>query len=273
MFDFTRLSNSDLVYLGKEADDMNKLEKGFLRAYQKYLEQYEEQIFRCIAHHDRPEPVVDLLPFVIEQVGKILRRGMYDKPKKARLASVAKIPHDLPTLRKWYDAMRKRPSKKIKHIANKLKKNYLDRIQETWKTASADWRQGKQWNQEEIRKHIREAAEVAVVRSKVIAATETTRYYNQARRERYDVVKQVEAYLFMAIRDKRTTAWCKDRHGLVYEKGDKYLDKETPPCHWSCRSQILPLVRTNPFHKKLLADESLRRENHKCEPLPKGWNE
>jgi SPP1 gp7 family putative phage head morphogenesis protein len=220
-----------------------------------------------------------LLPFVIEQVGKILRKGMYDTPKgvptKANLASNkrAVIPHDLPTLRRWYDASRRKPSRALRNMADKLKQNYLDRVQETWKTASADWRVGKQWDQDEIRRHIRKAAAVAVTRSKVIAATETTRYYNQARRRRYDVVAQVTHYMFMAIRDKATTKWCKTRHGLVLTKDSKAMDKNTPPIHWNCRSQILPLVRTNPNHKKLIADESLRIENHKCEPLPKGWNE
>jgi hypothetical protein len=31
-------------------------------------------------------------------------------------------------------------------------------------------------------------------------------------------------------------------------------------------------VRTNPRHKKLIDDESIRIENKKVKPLPPGWN-
>jgi len=271
MFDFKRLSKADLVHLAHDADAMERLERSFLLAYGRELGKHEEQVFRWLAHHDRPEPDIDLLDFVIVWVGKIIRKGMFDTPKPVRLGAPL-MPKDLPTLRQWYDAMRRKPTRKLKTMARKLKKAYLDQIQETWKKSSEDWRAGKQWTQDEIRASIRKAAKVSVKRATVIASTETTRYYNQARRQRYDQVTLVTHYLYMAIRDKATTKWCKTRHGLVLTKGTAALDKSTPPIHFNCRSQLLPLVRTNPRHKKLIDDESLRIENKKVEHLPPGWN-
>ncbi len=43
-------------------------------------------------------------------------------------------------------------------------------------------------------------------------------------------------------------------------------------CHWNCRSELLPLSRLNPAHRRLLEDQSLRAENKKLVPLPPGWN-
>jgi uncharacterized protein with gpF-like domain len=106
----------------------------------------------------------------------------------------------------------------------------------------------------------------------MIVATETTRYYNDVRHEIYSQSEDINHFLFMSIRDFRTTEWCKTRNGLVYKKEDPLYLREKPPCHWNCRSEMVPLTDVNPRHEKMINDPSIARRNNKCKPLPPGWN-
>jgi SPP1 gp7 family putative phage head morphogenesis protein len=116
------------------------------------------------------------------------------------------------------------------------------------------------------------ATRVGAKRGNMIVATETTRYFNQARQAFYDEVPSVTHYLFIAIRDHRTTKWCKSRNGLVFEKGTELFKRNRPPTHYNCRSEIVPLNRFNPRHKAMIDDKSIQAKNNKMEPLLPGWN-
>jgi SPP1 gp7 family putative phage head morphogenesis protein len=199
--------------------------------------------------------------------------------KAPRLARRLK---SLADILKLYDLWRKgryRPKAAIKS-AKDMKKRYIDAVQKAWKKHSEDFREGGEQTQAEIRKEVRKAAETTKSRAATIVRTETTRYYNQARKDYYDASEDVTHYLFMAVRDKATTPWCtastvngkRGRHGLVYAKDDPLLKTETPPIHWNCRSELLPLNRFNPSHKKLINDYSFHRRTHQCTPLPPGWS-
>lgn len=201
--------------------------------------------------------------------------------KLARKPKV-KIPSGLSELRKLYDLWKKGryTPKRPKAIAKEIEKKYLKKVKSVWEKYSEPFRTGDEYTQELVVKKITEVANTTVSRAKTVVRTETTNYYNEARKKYYDESPDVTHYLFMAVRDKKTTPWCtpnttdgmRGRHGLVYAKDDPLLNKERPACHWNCRSEILPLSPDNPSHQKLIADASIQRRNVVCFPLPKGWN-
>lgn len=198
--------------------------------------------------------------------------------KAPRLASK---PKTLAEIMKMYDLWRKgkfKPKGPTKR-AKEMKDLYIKSVNRAWKKYSEDFREGGETTQAEIKEKIKESAQTTISRAQTIVRTETTRYYNQARRDYYDKAPDVTHYLFLAIRDKATTPWCtsqtvkgkRGRSGLVYAKTDPLLKKETPPIHWNCRSELLPLNRFNPTHKKMIEDNSINRRSHQCTPLPPEW--
>lgn len=192
-----------------------------------------------------------------------------------RLAKIpkGKIPKSLNDLMKIWDKYRKSgqmpPHQRT--IVNRVRRDYLNKVKSVWEKYSEPFRTGDNQDKQDIVDRIRRASHSQYARSKTIVETETTRYYNQVRKEIYDQSPDVTHYLFMAIRDMRTTKWCKTRHEVVYTKDTEVFSRETPPIHWNCRSEILPLTPLNPRHKKIIDDQSKRRENRHPEPLPKGW--
>lgn len=195
---------------------------------------------------------------------------------------LAKQPRTLKQIMDLYDRWRKGlfTPKGPARQAQSIKKAYIAAINATWKAFSYDFRNGGEDVQADIVKQVREAGKSTIPRAQTIVRTETTRYYNDARRAYYDKGGDVTHYLFLAVRDKATTPWCtsqkvdgkRGRSGLVYAKDDPLLDAETPPVHWNCRSELLPLNRFNPAHRKLIADPAMQRRNHVCHALPPGWN-
>lgn len=216
-------------------------------------------------------------------------RELEEKPPiKKRLQSaveivhLARTPRTLRDIMRAYDLWRKglyKPKSVVKK-AQDLKKKYLEAVQKVWKRYSLDFREGGETTQAEIRDKIKKAAKTTIPRAQTIVRTETTAYYNQARKSYYDAAKDVTHYLFLAVRDKATTPWCtsltvngkRGRSGLVYAKDDPLLKKETPPIHWNCRSELLPLNKFNPSHQKLINDSTIQRRNHTCAPLPPEWD-
>lgn len=169
--------------------------------------------------------------------------------------------------------------KRQKAHAEQIKKKFTSKLAEVWKKHSEDFRAGKAMTLEKARAEIKKALDVTESRAAMIVRTETTNYYNKAKTDIYDASPDITHYLFLAIRDKATTAWCTDetrngkrgRSGLVYAKDDPLKAKETPACHWNCRSEMLPLTPLNPRHQKLIEDDKIKRRNNTCTPLPKGW--
>lgn len=200
-------------------------------------------------------------------------------PPKKKLAKKTKRPPrarvnttftDL--IEKW-DTYRKKkkPTKRVKSIADGIKKEYLKKTQSVWEKYSKAFIEGEIQTKMEIIEQVKTAGRTTFARAKTIVETETTYYYNKTRKEFYDKSPDVTHYLFVSIRDKATTKWCKTRKGLVYKKDSNLLKEETPPVHWNCRSELLPLTKQNPVHLKLIDDSSIQRENNKPEPLPTGW--
>lgn len=170
---------------------------------------------------------------------------------------------------------------RTKKQAARIKRVFIRKMQELWQKYGDDFIAGdsrkgylnnpRAFSREYAVEKIQEQLGIARSHARTIVETETTRYYNSTRKEAYDAMPNVAGYLFVCIRDHRTTAWCKSRGGAVFTQGTTLLKRNTPPCHWNCRSELLPLSRNNPVHLKLLKNESLWAENRVLVPLPPGW--
>lgn len=229
------------------------------------------------------EDDVNILPILMELYFSVSFTAVESTFKiedyRARLAKKKRPPKGivaktLADVRRLYDKWRLdgTPDKRQKSLAEKWKQHYLRKVKQAWRKYSKPFREGDVFTQTEVREQIQEAARTTFARARTIVETETTRHWNQVRRSTYDELDEISHYLFMPIRDFRTTKWCKTRDGLVYKKGSVYLEHEQPPCHWNCRSEIIPLSPLNPRHKAMIEDESKDRENRRPEPLPAGWN-
>ncbi len=276
------LSKKDLQRLKKSAEEAQAVENQFIEKLDKQFEEITEQLLQNLERTGRvKESIVDFEDFFMEHLLETTRRAIKvtqqdeteEKIDRRRLA----MPRSLKDLMVLWDQWRKKGkvSKKQKAYAEKVKKAYIKKVQSVWQRYSESFRNGDEVTKEEIANKIRKAAKTVQSRAKTIVNTETTRYYNQTREAIYNQDPDITHYLFMAVRDHATTPWCapgKGRHGIVYEKGSDYLQRERPPCHWNCRSELLPLSPLNPSHRKLIKDKSIQRENRRPTPLPPGWN-
>lgn len=286
---FARLEPVDQARLRHSAREAQKCETVWDSKIREMLIREVDRIVRELDRTGKP-PEIDFEEFFVKHYFDAARTGLKvaetedELEKRWRLARkppIVRVPASLKKLRDLYDQWRKgryTPKRPVA-VAERIKKAYLEKVQSVWAKYSKEFREGSEANQREVVRKIREAAEVVVSRAQTIVRTETTNYYNQARKEYYDDSEDVTHYLFMAVRDQATTKWCspktqggkRGRSGLVYAKTDPLLEQEKPACHWNCRSELLPLVPDNPSHEKLIRDRSIQRRNVQCHPLPKGW--
>ncbi len=269
---------TEILRLSKKQDTLDRKWQAKMK---KYIEALTQQVLENLEQTGRLRlDFVDFVPILMEHSYDISRKGVesteHANPVRAqRLASVAKkaVPKTYRELRIWWDAYRKK--KKVparqKILSERLRKAYVDKCQEVWKANSQEFLNGNTTSKTQATQAIVKGADVVVSRGKMIMETETTFYYNKARRDVYDGSPDVTHYLFISIRDFATTKWCKSRQGLVYAKGDSILNNETPPIHWNCRSELLPLTPANLSHRKLIEDESKNRRQNIVEPLPPEW--
>lgn len=170
----------------------------------------------------------------------------------------------------WAEYRKKRkPGKRQAAIAKKMRDRYLNAVKKWWEKRSEDFREGKVYDQKAVKKALINEVKLPSSQAQTIVRTETTRYQNEVRTQIYEQSEDITHFLFMAIRDTRTTKWCKTRHGIVLKKGTKIYDTTRPPLHWNCRSELLPLDKDNPVHERIIADESRKPENRSLAPLPK----
>lgn len=94
-----------------------------------------------------------------------------------------------------------------------------------------------------IKDDVREASETWL---QTVIRTKTTEIYNSARKTYWETDKLakelVSAYEYSAIIDDRTSDVCRELDGKIFEKGE-FIDKVTPPLHFSCRSILVPVTR------------------------------
>lgn len=276
-----------LVRMAKKQD---KLELEWVEYTRKWLDEVNEMVARKLLDGQSIKDI-DFTELFMEHYFSVTKAAIEmvetekeivtkEKPKRLTYSPV-KVPRTLRDLQKMYDDYRKKRTipKRQQELANRVKKQYLKKVQDVWRKVGEEFRSGGVFDQKEVVKTIRKATDGVYSRSKTIVETETTNYYNKVRKEIYDEADGVSHYLFLAIRDQKTSQWCSDkttkgkrgRHGLVYKKGDELTNKETPAIHGNCRSEMVPLSPYNPRHRQLINNPSLHRRNVACTPLPKGW--
>lgn len=101
---------------------------------------------------------------------------------------------------------------------------------------------------QDIRKRIQEVSAFDVVRSEVIARTETTRAQNMASIEAWRESEVVESKVWYTAEDERVDDECAALHGEEFgldenvDPGNSYGRVEGPPIHPNCRCTLLPVV-------------------------------
>lgn len=295
------IDGKDVMRLKKSAEKADELENKFRNKMKKYYSNIDEEIETSLMIYNSLDyvnfDITDMLMLqqfevmaesikIAEGDKKKLKKTPASKlakaptkkkkkatKKKARKVAQAKTPTSFAELMSMWDEWRqtRKPSKRVKGIADGVRKEYLKKTQQVWKKYAKNFLNGGIEQKRDIVKRVKEAGRTTWGRAKTIVETETTYYYNKTRKNIYDKSPDVTHYLYVAIRDAATTKWCKDRNGLVYEKGSEILKDETPPVHWNCRSELLPLTKQNPGHARLINDRSKQRANRKPAPLPPGW--
>lgn len=277
----TRLSREDMTFLRRGAKAAARAESKGMKQVEQFFNALEDTAVNALMTGQEP-PEPDFLPLLLGVAYNAMDAALTTQPRlpddvtHLAAAKRPRLPRTPAELTTWWDWVRPygkgKPPRRLFDLAHKIKRVYIGVVQSLWQTASEKFRQGAVWDQDSVRADLRRATRVGRQRARVIVATETTRYFNQARRSYYDGQPTVTHYLFVAIRDKRTTNWCQTRQGLVYAKDSEYLANETPPIHYQCRSEMLPLSPFNPRHKSLINDPTIQRENRRPAPLLKGWN-
>lgn len=283
----SKLGSEDISHLMRGARAARQVEQKTHHAFEAYFRELETKCL--LALHDGLEPPkFDVTMILLHNAYNAMHAAFTVIPRvpkedlRKRLAEYkgTKLPSTPAELRIWWDMTRKNKAPvRIQRLADAIRKAYLKKTQALWQKYSETFRKGSVWNQDEAKAVIKEIFRVPKARAATITDTETTRYYNTARRNFYDKEDTVTHYLFIAIRDAATTQWCKTRQGLIYEKGSEYLKKETPPIHYRCRSEIVPLSPFNKLHAAMIRNPELQRKNKKIgsgpgelKALPKDWN-
>ncbi len=278
------LSPRDQARLRAGAKAAQQVERRFTLRISDTFRELEEQTIQALLRGEPPPADFDFETLLLENSFAAMLAAFETQPRvPSRFATPTtgkgpgfKIPSNPRELRIWWDKVRKgKAPRRIQSLATRIKAAYLQKVQELWVEHGEAFRRGDEWTQAKVRTEVKRAVAVGKQRGNMIVATETTCYYNQARRSYYDQQPTVTHYLYVAVRDKRTTKWCKPRvgrDGIVYTKDSEFLKRETPPTHYNCRSELLPLSPFNPNHKKLIEDKSRRRENRSPAPLLPGWN-
>lgn len=282
------LDTDSLVRLRNAAGQAQALENEWVGRLSSQFERVEAALFERLEERGvLDESVIDFLPFYAEHSLEAMYLGYmtaYTREQtqaapfgvvdRSRLTKNPRLPRNLGKLMELYDEWRKKKRIPLRQrkIAEKVRQAYIRKVRQAWGKYSKEYREGDVATRDRIREEIQKQGRTTYARAKQITQTETTHYYNRSRRQVYDSSPDVTHYLFVPIRDAATTEWCNTRRGVVYTKGTDYLRNETPPVHWNCRSELLPLTPQNPSHRKLIENQSLRRERRRPAPLPPGWN-
>lgn len=181
------------------------------------------------------------------------------------------------SLAKQRDTLADRIAKSIGHKRRKTfidlidanKEQHMERIRRTYENLSIDWREGKS-----SIKAVKEALKEALGKSKssieTIFRTETTRWFNESRREYFVNETSVSHVQIFAVTDGRISEICDCRHGFVVPIDKANLKKYMPPFHPNCRTEHRGLIEGLSSHDRLIK-KGMAMDESKFKPLPKGW--
>lgn len=181
------------------------------------------------------------------------------------------VPKTLPGLEKIFRDKNSWPKimKRSKKVTDLVREEYLRKLGKKFDEVIPRLNSGD-LTADEAKTQLRRAWKATESRVELIFRTETTTYFAKVQVAYFNQEDGIIGFLFDALRDRATTEWCRSRHGLIYRPGSSLLTQNLPPCHWNCRSHLIPLANT-PQNQKMLADPARDPENKKVSPLPSGW--
>ena len=194
------------------------------------------------------------------------------KPGKKRLSKLPfGIPNSLRSLEQIFRDSRYWPKvlKRNKLLTDKLRKAYLAKLRKKFQTVVPMLTQGFM-SVEDVKEKLQEEWQTSRARVETIFRTETTTYFTKTQIAYFKGDDAILGFIFDSIIDKARTPICKSRHGLVYRPDSPLLQKNQPPCHFNCRSHLIPLANT-PANRKMLEDPQRDPTIRKVIPLPPGW--
>lgn len=158
-------------------------------------------------------------------------------------------------------------------IAGNYSQAILDRLKGSLIAATVPVGGQQVISRAELQRQIQDTLRVSSVRAEIIARTETTYAYNQARVQMFRQSQLVSHVRFLAIDDARTTQICRSRNGMLIQIEDTtIISANKPPLHGRCRSMLSPVMSViNPTHQQWVDDPDRAWDNRQLVDLPKGW--
>ena len=200
-------------------------------------------------------------------------KSCQDQRPKKRLAKLpeGKLPDGPSALDKvlrnrryWQSIMKRKRA-----LIGKAKADYLERLEKQFRRV-LPLLEKTDLSPRDAKKKIGEAWGSGRARTETIFRTESTRYFAKSQVAYFEDNSEIIGFLFDSVRDTSRTGWCLSRHGLVYLPGSELLATNTPPCHWNCRSHLIPLVN-DAENRKMVQDPKRDPTKVKVVPLPPGW--
>lgn len=198
-------------------------------------------------------------------------KQLNSKKRLAKKIPGTKIPNRLDTLEDIFRDRRYWPAvmRRSEIITGRVRREYLRKLRRKFRDVVPRLLAGD-WAPQEVKARMREAWKASKPRVETIYRTETTKFFTEVQVKFYDGDDNIIGFLFDSVRDNARTDVCRSRHGLVYRPGTPDLAKNTPPCHYNCRSHLIPLANT-PENIRMLKDPRRDPSKRSVKPLPKGW--
>lgn len=199
------------------------------------------------------------------------KKQIVSKKRLAKKIPGTKIPNSIRSLEDIFRDRRYWPAvmRRSEIITERMRRSYLQKLRRKFRDVVPRLMSGD-WTPQEVKTRMREAWRTSKPRVETIFRTETTKFFTEVQVKFYKGDDSIVGFLFDSIRDNARTDVCRSRHGLVYRPGSQELDKNTPPCHYNCRSHLIPLANT-PENIRMLEDPRRDPKKRVVAPLPKGW--
>lgn len=191
--------------------------------------------------------------------------------KKLALKAPPRMPKNFDTIENSLRDRRywSRVLKRSKKLTDSLRRQYLKKLRGKF-TSLLPLIEAGEIEIRDLKKQMMSAWDTSKSRVETIFRTETTNYFAQTQVSFFSDDPEIIGFLFDSVRDSSRTAICQTRHGLVYRPGTELLKKNTPACHYNCRSHLIALANI-PYNRKLLEDPKRNPEIQSVAPLPTGW--
>lgn len=196
-----------------------------------------------------------------QQGKRKLAARRYNSPIVPKLRDLESVFRD----RRFWPSMMKRSEQ----LTERLRRSYLQKLRRKFRDVWPRIQSGD-ISPDEAKKSMMQAWDASKSRVNTIFRTETTTYFAKTQVAFFEDDDEIIGFLFDSVADSDRTSWCRSRHGLIYRPGTELLRRNTPSCHWHCRSHLIPLANT-PHNRRLLEDPDRDPEKRTVVPLPPGW--